>query len=102
MAKRSDKDKPYISNYPPLYEWLQRIEARCMTQVRGGGTDDDPRSYIETYLTPNGRNFIVVVHADQHGWEVFTPCDSNKIEDTLADAELRLGLTMNPKPGAAA
>lgn len=86
---------PYVANYRELYDWLHQTEARCMWQQAIGedSRNDYPRAYVECYMLPaNGRTFIVVVHAEKHGWELFTPCGSNGVEATLNDADIRLGL----------
>lgn len=97
MARKL-KDKPYTSNYPPLASWLRDHEARCNWQLPLGGTpaDEDneaePYAYVESWILPNGRECIVVVQAMGHGWNIYTPCASGKVADTLADADARLGI----------
>lgn len=84
---RNTKDKPYISHYKPLHDWIMKIEARCMIQEM-----NEQRS-IEMYMTPQGKLFIVVVHSNHNGWEIYTPpVDSNKVDDTLKAAEVALGI----------
>ena len=88
--------KPWVSNYPPLKEWLDKHDATCMWQVPSNpdpGYDIDwaPVSYIECWLV-NGRPVIVVVRADKMGWDIFTDCNSARVDETLADAEKRVGL----------
>lgn len=39
-----------------------------------------------------GRVVLVVRYANDHGWDLYTPHDSNRIDESLADAETRLGL----------
>lgn len=86
------KDKPWVSNYPPLNDFLQDNQARCNWQIRMGGTEDEPTGYVEHYLFPNGKVAIVVVHARQEGWDIYIPSDSLKVDETLAEATKRLGL----------
>ncbi len=86
MAKTRTEDKPYVANYPPLAEWLEKIEARCDWQLPLG------TALVEGWRTLRGSTFILVVHADKKGWEIFTALDDNKIDATLLDAEKRLGL----------
>lgn len=84
-------DKPWISNYPPLQEWLNKIEARCAEQIPVGG-GRNPISYLEKWITPSGRVFLVEVRAYNRGWDIFTASDSNMINETLTDAESRLAI----------
>jgi hypothetical protein len=86
------KDKPWVSNYPPLRDFLADNDARCNWQLRLGGTEDEPMGFVEQHVFPNGRIAIVVVHARQMGWEIFTPGTSMKVDETLVDAAARLGL----------
>ncbi len=93
--KADNSNRPWVSNYPPLAVWLEKHEARCMWQLPLGGEPDEPTAYVEHYMIVKGNKaslFVVVVHANGHGWEIYTPCDSNMITETLEDAEKRLGL----------
>jgi len=99
MSKKANRpdysNHPYVSNYPQLQEWLDKNEARCMWQLPMGesGSYDYPRAYVECYQIPaNGRVFIVLVHADRHGWDIYTACGNMNIEATLNDADIRLNL----------
>lgn len=76
-------DKPYISNYPPLDEWLKRHEARCAWQRY------DARMNLEGWMIGT-RLCIVMVHANGGGWDIFTPSPSLIVTETLRDAEERL------------
>jgi hypothetical protein len=99
MGKKIDnKDRPYVSNYPPLAKFLAEREARCMWQLPLGSdeTYGYPPGYVELHMFPSGRAAIVVVHAQQHGWEIYTPGSSLKIDESLADAAARLGLEVKP------
>lgn len=99
MAKTKTEDRPYVANYPPLAEWLAKIEARCDWQLPIG-PKNDPNAYVECYSAPHGNRhpFIVIVYAHNHGWNIFTDERTNKIAATFEDAELRLGLAPAPKP----
>ena len=77
-------DRPWVANYPPLKEWLGKIQARCMDQIPAGD------NYVEQWMTPNGRNFLVLVRAYKLGWDVYTNCGSNGVAATLDDAGKRL------------
>lgn len=96
MAKRTaSKDRPYIDNYPPLKALLAELEARCHWQTRPDGyavgdDDHEARTYVECWITPQGREFLVVVHGGGHGWNIYTPCASGKVDETVADAKARL------------
>jgi len=106
MAKKKEKKErdysnyPFVSNYPPLKEWLEVHKARCMWQLpmqcehsyRDDGRDY-PTAYVECWLFPaTGRLAVITIHAERHGWEVYTPGDSPKIVEMLADAGARLGV----------
>lgn len=91
MTKKSDKNQPWVSNYPPLAEWLAKIGARRLSQTAVSRSDDIVRAYLEVWQV-NGRQFIVEVQAGQWGWNIWTACHSRKATDTFADAEKRLGL----------
>jgi len=89
--------KPWVSNYPPLREWLNKHDARCMWQVpsqeRPNEADYDwvPQAYIECWIVGR-RPCIIVVRGDKMGWEIYTDGDTHRIDETLLDAERRLGL----------
>jgi hypothetical protein len=92
MAKSiNDIDKPWVDNYPPLRDWLRKHEARCNWQLPLGNKSF-PNAYVESWIAPNGREFVVVVQANRLGWNIYTPEPSSEIVGTLADAERRLGL----------
>ena len=61
MARRSLKDQPYTSNYPPLEAFLRDHEARCDWQISLGGDPDEPIGFVEQHRFPNGKIVIVVV-----------------------------------------
>ena len=85
-------NKPWVSNYPALRDWLDKIGARCAEQVAVGGSRN-PTAYLERWIAPTGRVFLVEVRAYQRGWNIFTDTASTTIAETLANAEARLGLT---------
>lgn len=95
-TKTDNTNKPWVDNYPVLQDWLRAIEARCFSQIRTGGDEENPTGYLETYLLPgNVRPFIVEVRANKMGWEIYTPCGSITTWETLEDANRRLGLPEN-------
>lgn len=88
----NNASKPWVSNYPTLLNWLHKIEARCMEQIPVGSARN-PTAYLEKWVTPNGRVFVVEVRANRAGWNIYTDANTSHIELTLADAEKRLGIT---------
>lgn len=97
-SSADNSDKPWVANYPPLAEWLEKHDARCMSQVPASEKPSDaewdwtPHAYIETWII-NRRPFVLVVHGCKRGWFLYTDANTNRIDETLADAEQRLGLT---------
>jgi hypothetical protein len=86
MTKRGDDShKPYVSNYPPLQEWLEKHGASCLWQ------EMSTSQAIEGWLVGQVVA-IIVVQSGLRGWDIYTPCRYTEIETTLADAERRLGL----------
>lgn len=104
MANRNTRknpdaaDMPYVENYPPLKEWLDKHDARCMWQVpmqceheRDGAP---PTAYVEQYMFPkSNRMAIIFVHARRMGWDIYVASNDRKVDSTLEDAERRLGLS---------
>lgn len=96
-SPKDNSDKPYVSNYPPLQKWLDKHNAHCMWQVpsnpkpRDADYDWTPGSYIEGWRIKH-RLIVIVVHSNKMGWDVFTSPDTPLVDETLKDAELRLGL----------
>lgn len=89
---------PYVSNYPPLREWLDKHDARCMWQVPSQEKPSDaeydwvPQAYIECWIVGQ-RQCIIIVRGNKMGWEIYTDGNTPRIVETLADAERRLGIT---------
>lgn len=95
MANENE-NKPWVSNYPPLQAWLKKHDARCLWQrpMQNDPQEESdwaPTAYIECWQIAL-RPFIIVVHANKGGWDLYTACESMKISETLEDAEKRLGL----------
>lgn len=90
MAKRPVDQEPYVGNYPVLRDWLNQKGARCAWQLMRG-PKSAPTQAVEAWTFPGGGIAIVTVHAEQHGWDIFTPAGTTKIDETFADAESRLG-----------
>jgi hypothetical protein len=89
MPMTTDNSKPYVSNYPPLKQFLDKMEARCVEQLPIGNART-PVAYLEKWAAPNGRTFVIEVRANRMGWEIYTGIDSGLIAETLTDAESRL------------
>lgn len=90
---KRDKSQAWTANYPPLDEWLRAHEMRCHWQEwLGDPTAEPARGHVECWITSTGRQCIITVWPNQMGWEIYTPTDSRTIDDTLRDAEARLGL----------
>lgn len=87
MARES-KSKPYMENYPELHNWVRSHEARCDWQVPVGPASN-PEAYIEQWRIDGGY-FVVLIRADELGWDIFTPCNDRSVKGTLADLERRL------------
>lgn len=87
-TKLDAMDEPWVANYPPLQAWLQKIEARCLSQTPTDGTPF--KRYIEVWQAPGSTPFIVLVRSFRHGWDIFTPANTTRIDTTLADAEARI------------
>lgn len=79
----ASENKPYVSNYPLLDQWLKKHGAHCLWQMM----DSRTRS-VEAWQVGTA-TVIVVAHANQHGWEIFTSLNTLDIAATLADAEQR-------------
>lgn len=90
MNTTKNANKPWISNYPPLKAWLDKIDARCQDQIPVGGPIE-PTAYLEKWGTLDGRIFIVEVRANQMRWDIYTDANTPHIDLTLVDAEERLG-----------
>jgi hypothetical protein len=85
MRKKDTSKGLWIANYPPLHAWLDALEARRLHQQRFGN------DMIETW-TVNGQVFVVLVHSNGNGWDIFTSAASSSVAVTLEDAEERLGI----------
>jgi hypothetical protein len=72
------------NRHAALDEWLDKYNARCLwskTVVPKHGID------IECYRVGTS---LVLVMRYHDGWDLFTASQSNKIDETLADAERRI------------
>lgn len=96
-APRDTSEHPYVENYPPLKEWLDKHEARCIWQVPAQHESERARAYptfyVELWLFPKtNRTAIIIVHSNKGGWDIHTPAGTNRVAETLEDAERRLGI----------
>jgi hypothetical protein len=86
VAKKKDTSKePWVENYPPLYAWLRRKGNRCMWQQRIAPGN---RDMVECWLV-NGNPALILIHGNNHGWDIFTSANTPKVSATLADADAR-------------
>ena len=86
IDKLAPADRPWMSNYPKLHEWIhEKHEARCLTQDAVG------TSYFEKYLV-NGRVVLVEVLPNKGGFYIWTMSESNEYAEIFADAERRVGI----------
>lgn len=92
MPIRRTEDLPVVGNYPRLQAWLDKHEARPMWSLINGDGLDTAQASVEGWMVRGGAIAILVIHANKQGWNIFTSCDSNKIDETFADAEQRLKL----------
>lgn len=96
IIPRAKLDEPWVSNYPPLDQWLKRVGARCVHQMPVG-YKERPEAYIEMWEA-RGRMFSLFVFAGRRGWDVFSGITTNDIRETLEDLEQRLGITTVEPP----
>jgi hypothetical protein len=87
-APNKDVDEPWISNYPPLHDWLMKNEARCDWQLRYGKGRQG--FMLECWRLPGSMPFIVQVFTQSMGWDVFTPSGDRSVDATLADLAERI------------
>jgi hypothetical protein len=74
-------------DYPHLSAWLDRHNGR---QLWVAETPHGNR--IEAWQMHGGRGILVEIHPGGHGWDLWTNADTIQIDETLADAERRVGL----------
>lgn len=83
-----DINEPWISNYPPLHDWLMENNARCDWQMRYGKGNQG--FMLECWRLPGSLPFVVQVFTQSMGWDVFTPSGDRKVDETLADLRARI------------
>lgn len=97
--KRPVEDEPFTDNYPALRDWLRKINAQCITQEVVAGTKAKPSTYFEAWRAPGAKVIVyLLVHDNKRGWDIATPADSNNVDESLADAERRMGLSVAVEP----
>jgi hypothetical protein len=77
----------------PLDEWLRGHDAVCLWERTM------PRMTVQAWQI--GEAVAIVQRFGKHGadgWDLYTAASRNSVADTLADAELRLGI-LPPSPG---
>src|SRR6185437_2567006 len=90
--KPSPDNEALVDNYPVLKAWLTKVGARYQWSSPCSDAAGPLAATIYHYTIKGAGPFIVLVHPDKHGWNVYTACSSNKVDETFADAEYRLGL----------
>jgi len=85
---RAAGDEPFVDNYPELAEWLKQHEAVAVAQLPC--SPRRPTAYFLEVWEVQGVHVVIRVHADRRGWDIFTPCGSNRIDETLRDADQRI------------
>ncbi len=86
---KNNASKPWVSNYPPLQEWLRKTDAVCHEQIPVGKARA-PVAYLEKWVMPNGRAFILEIRANRMGWDIYTAAATGMVAETLEDADRRL------------
>ena len=99
VRPEGDKAKPWMSNYPPLKEWIDKYQEQGKAQVmwqlpypvkpHDAEYDWTPNMYVEMWLI-NARPVLIIIHANGHGWEIYTSLDTVAIDATLLDVERRV------------
>jgi hypothetical protein len=93
LTKPRPEDMPTIDNEPSLQEWLEQQRGRLAWSVPSMELRNGiPIFILSLWVFPNGRTAIVQVSAYQNGWEIYTGTSEEKIENSLADVEIALGL----------
>lgn len=95
--KTKSTDRPFVSNYPELWKWLQESGARNVVELPLGDMHGEsgnlfPDRTMQQFLFPGGGLCWIEVRAFGKGWDIYTATDVSLVTATLADAELRLGL----------
>lgn len=95
MAKpKENADQPWLENYPPLKEWIDKHGHSCMWDAKTSG---DCR--VEAWLVqPELSLVILTIRPFRRGWDLFTSCQSNNIAETIRDANVRCGIVKPPAP----
>jgi len=77
MTERTKRLQDWLSEHNAVHLWHGTLKLHGTTQI--------------TAYNVNG--IVILIHETIGGWEIYLPAsDSNKVDDTLASAEKRLGL----------
>lgn len=88
---------PEVSDYPPLHDWLNKHDARCIWYVSDWERGvKKPLRHVEAWLV-RGALVLVVLYAERRGWHVYTEANTTNIVAVFADIERRIGVA---DPGA--
>ncbi len=69
----------------PLDDRLREVGARFVNEWDGPLQVDGRPSCLWALYTTGAKNYLVQIHQDGHGWQVWiSASDTNSVEDTLA------------------
>lgn len=81
---------PEVTDYPPLLEWLNKHDARCVWFISDWETGrKNPSRHVEAWMLRGGAIVLIELRADKRGWNLYTAPNTNDIPQTFADAEQR-------------
>ena len=86
------RDWPIVENEPSLEDWLAGHKAKLLWQHDGAIDRKGIPAYRVAGYQVGTRTALVVIRPYSLGWDIFTAGNSTEIEDTLEDAESRLGI----------
>lgn len=82
--------EPAIQSYPPLQEWLNKIDAICDWQKKLGEKGASHTTMVEQWRARGSAPFILMIHSHGNGWDVLTSLHENNVEATTRDCERRI------------
>lgn len=84
---------PEISDYPPLLEWLNKHDAKCLWYVSDWERGvKKPLRHVEAWLV-RGALVLVVLYAERRGWHIYTEANTTDIAAQFADVERRIRIS---------
>lgn len=83
----NDDKHPHVEDFPALAQWLDKHCAMMLWSTIGY----PPHAVVQGWKI-NGRLVLVLLYTHAPSWDIFTAPDSSLSDQTLADAEKRLGL----------